>query len=285
MSRPRHPAEVFGHPVSDDSPQARHDRERHWCPFVDKPCDKKTRLLPYPMGVCSVQWDDQVIALSPRRFLQDNTVFRDIARHYFGATENLLLFDEISVPHAAHIGRFDYVLARHKPLSSQIEDFVVIELQTGQTTDTGKLIDGLRDFMEGRAIAGATYGFGLNFADIWKRAFTQVLTKGTILERWGHKIYWVAQDQVYQDLLNRYNLHGMSYDPAHNTVFFVYDLKRAGDRYEIVRTRAQSSTVAQLFHAFRTNLDIPPKDEFLSKLTAKAQRSIGIDLQLKLQLA
>jgi hypothetical protein len=284
MARVRHPAEIFGYPIDDDTPQARHDRARHWCPFVDRPCDKKTRLLPYPMGVCSVQWDDQVIALSPRRFLQDNTVFRDIALHHFGTTDDLLLFDEISIPHATHIGRFDYVLARHRPLSSCIEDFVVIEIQTGQTTGTGKLVTGLSDFIEGRPVSGTTYGFGLNFADIWKRAFAQVLTKGTILERWGHKIYWVAQAPVYQDLLNRYSLHTMTYDPAHNTVFFVYDLKRAGNRYQLVRTAAQSSTVDQLFQAFRSNFAVPPRDEFLAKLAARAQRTVATDLQLKLHL-
>jgi hypothetical protein len=283
MSRSKHPAEVFGHPIDDDSAEARHDRQRYWCPFVNQPCDKKTRLLPYPMGVCSVQWGEHVIALSPRRFLQGNVVLRDIATHHFGTTENLLLFEEISIPHAAHIGRFDYVLARHAPLSSRIEDFVVIEFQTGQTTSTGKLVEGLRDFIEGRTVAGATYGFGLNFADIWKRAFTQVLTKGTILERWGHKIYWVTQEQVYQDLLNRYSLHSMTYDGAHNTLFLVYDLKRASDRYELVRTRVQSSSIDQLFHAFRSNLDVPPKDEFLAKLASRAGSSIGADAQLKLR--
>ena len=51
----KHPAEVFGHPIDVRSPQAESERSRYWCPFVDDVCDKKTRLAPYPMGVCSVQ--------------------------------------------------------------------------------------------------------------------------------------------------------------------------------------------------------------------------------------
>jgi len=198
----KHPAEVFGYPIDDRSSAAQSSRDRHWCPFVNKHCDKKTRLLPYPMGVCSVRYGDSIIALSPQRFLQDRTVFLDIADHHFGARNDILLFEEVSVPTALALGRFDFVLARHKPLSSEIDDFVIIEMQTGQTTSTGGLVNALDDFMQGKEIEGRSYPFGLNLADIWKRAFTQVLTKGIVAERWGHKIYWVVQEPVYQDLLD-----------------------------------------------------------------------------------
>jgi hypothetical protein len=126
----------------------------------------------------------------------------DIADHHFGARNDILLFEEVSVPTALALGRFDFVLARHKPLSSEIDDFVIIEMQTGQTTSTGGLVNALDDFMQGKEIEGRSYPFGLNLADIWKRAFTQVLTKGIVAERWGHKIYWVVQEPVYQDLLD-----------------------------------------------------------------------------------
>lgn len=97
MTMVKRPAEVFGHPIDVESNS---HRERHWCPFVDEECNKKSRLIDYPMGVCSVQYGEDVIALSPRRFLQDKTVFHDIADHHFNDRHDLLVFSEISVPTA-----------------------------------------------------------------------------------------------------------------------------------------------------------------------------------------
>ena len=195
------------------------------------------------MGVCSVQYGEQVVALSPRRFLQDNAVFYDIADHCFGGLNDLLLFEEVSIPGARHLGRFDYVMVKHRPLSSEVEDLAVIEFQTGQTTSTGHLVAALEDFMGGADVRGASYGFGLNLADIWKRAFTQVLTKGIVLERWGHRVYWVVQEPIYQDFLGRYKLHGMSYEPSHSTVFTIYDLRRAGEVFHTTPGRRRSMDI------------------------------------------
>jgi Restriction endonuclease NotI len=88
------------------------------------------------MGVCSVRYGNSIVALCPRRFLQDNIVFKNIADHYFKTRNDLVVFSEIGLPHT---GTFDYVMVKHKPFSSDIEDFIVIEFQTGQTTGTGQI--------------------------------------------------------------------------------------------------------------------------------------------------
>lgn len=273
----RYPAEIFGHPIDVTSTQARKDRQKHWCPFVNRECNKKSRLIRYPMGVCSIQYGDQIVAVSPRRFLQDNTVFKDIADHYFNSRNDLLLFSEVGL---SQVGTFDYVMVKHKPLSRDIEDFVMIEFQAAQTTGTGALVKALQDFMQRGRFKEKSYRFGLNLADIWKRSFTQILNKGIILERWGHRIYWVVQEPVYRDLLDRYKLHGMAYNPSHKIVFAIYDLRRAGDRYNLFQTRIESSTTDHLFRAFRNNPDIPPKDAFIEKLTQKMRVGMGLKLQL-----
>jgi len=283
VANAKHPAEVFGYPIDVDSKEAQDHRKRHWCPFADDKCDKKTRLVDYPMGVCSVQYGEDVIALSPRRFLQDMTVFYDIADHHFKTRSDLICFDEVAIPSAQNLGRFDYVIVKHKPLSSEIEDFVAVEFQTGQTTNTGPLVQALNHFMQGQDVTVGSYEFGINWADIWKRTFTQILTKGIVLERWGHKIYWVVQEQVYQDFLNRYKLHGMEYDPSHSTVFAIYDLKRSGDKYELQQTRIESSAIDDLFEAFRTNLDVPPKEVFMRALQARAEKKSRAKMRLELR--
>ena len=274
----KHPAEVFGYPIWLNTDEAQATRDNHICLFTNKVCDKKSRLIDYPMGVCSVQFGENVIALSPNRFLQDNIVFNDIADHYFNNRNNLLIFREVGL---RVIGNFDFVMVKHRPLSCEVEDFVVIEFQTGQTTSTGKLVDALKDFMGGNDIEGETYNFGLNMADIWKRSFTQILNKGIVMENWGHKIYWVVQEPVYQNFIDRYNLDGMEFTENHSTRFTIYDLRRENEKYDLFQTRIESSTIDDLFHAFRNNPNIPSKVDFISRLEGKIQRNAEIQLNFQ----
>jgi len=212
--------------------------------------------------------------------LQDSTVFKDIADHYFHSRSDLLVFSEVGL---RGVGTFDYVMVKHKPLSSEIEDFILIEFQTGQTTGTGKLVKALQDFMRGKDVGGENYEFGLNLADIWKRSFTQILNKGIVLEHWGQKIYWVVQEPVYQDLLHRYNLNAMTFNPKHRIVFAIYDLRRIDAKYGLFQTRIESSTTDALFAAFRNNPDIPSKDAFIEKLRQKLRARVELKLQLDQQ--
>ena len=118
-------------------------------------------------------------------------------------------------------------------------------------------------------------------ADIWKRSFTQILNKGIVLEKWGHKIYWVVQEPVYQNLLDRYNLNGMRYNKEHSTVFAIYDLKGNRGKYELYRTKIESSTIDNLFKAFRNNPNIPSEDVFVAKLEDKIKAKIHLKLRLQ----
>lgn len=273
----KHPSEIFGYPFNTNSDHAKKDRKRYRCPFIGEKCNKQSRLIRYPMGVCSVRYADDIIALCPRRFLQENTVFKNIADHYFKTRNDLVLFSEISL---SETGTFDYVMVKHKPFSADIEDFVVIEFQTCQTTGTGNLVQALRDFLKGEDIEGRSYRFGLNLADIWKRSFTQILNKGIVLENWGHKIYWVVQEPVYRDFMNRYNLDYMTYNDEHTTVFLICDLKKEAEKYVLFQTKIESSTISDLFKAFRNNPNIPSKDTFINKLQIKLKAKMALKLEL-----
>jgi hypothetical protein len=228
------------------------------------------------MGVCSVHFNGQTIALSPRRFLESNTVFKDIADHYFGGRSDLVVFSEVNL---RKIGNFDFVMVKHKPFSSEIEDFVIIELQTAQTTSTGKLVKALESFLRGENIEEETFGFSLNYADIWKRTFTQILNKGIVVEHWGNRIYWVIQEPIYQDFLNRYRLD-VRYSDKHNIVFAIYDLRQDKSRYELVQSRIESATTSELFAAFSNNPDIPSKDAFAGKLKDKLAAKLHLKMRL-----
>lgn len=274
----KYPSEVFGHPTKGKSHRAHEDHRNYWCPFTDARCIKKSRMIDYPMGVCSVQYGVQPIAICPVRFMQDDVIFKNIADHYFGTRSDLLLFKEVGLP---NVGNFDFVMVKHKAMSSEIEDFVIIEFQTGQTTSTGKLVEALEDSMKGIDVARKKYGFGMNMADIWKRTFTQILNKGIVVESWGNMIYWVVQEPVYQNFVDRYNLHNLKFDDTHSTVFMVYDLEQNEDTFQIVLSRTESSTIDNLFAAFRNNPNIPSKDHFVSRLGKKISENVQLRFSLE----
>jgi len=273
----KYPSEIFGYPYSNTDSKATEVRAKHWCPFVDKVCYKQSRLIDYPFGVCSAHVNDDEVALCPRRFLDGHTVFTDIAQHYFKTVNNILVFSEIRLE---DVGSFDFVMVKHKPMSAEIEDFVAIEFQTGQTTGTGKLVQGLKDYLEGKSVTQKSYGFGLNLYDIWKRSFTQILNKGVIMENWRKKIYWVVQEPVYKYFEARYNLQRLDFQPQHSTVFALYDLKPTGQVFRLGASRKISASMDQLFAAFRNNPNVPSVEKFLDALKRKIEGEAQISLRL-----
>jgi len=274
----KYPSEMFGYYWKDASKEAHSARKKHHCPFHDSECFKKSRLVDYPFGVCTAHTDGKEIALCPRRFLDNGIVFKDIAKTHFGSIHNILVFSEVGLP---GIGNFDFVMVKHKPLSTIVEDFVAIELQTGQTTSTGKLVEGFRDFMESGTLAPeATYNFGINTYDIWKRTFTQILNKGIILEKWHRKIFWVVQLPIFEYFQHKYRLGSLKYDPAHSSVFLLYDLGLHDNRLVLSQTRMYSSTIDALFEAFRKNDEIPPVERFVERLQAKVDSDMKLGLRL-----
>ncbi len=159
-----------------------------------------------------------------------------------------------------------------------IEDFILIEFQTAQTTGTGQLIKSLEDFIKGKDIAKENYPFGLNMADIWKRTFTQILNKGITLEKWGNKIYWAVQEPVWKNFVDRYNLKSLDYDVQDKSVFMVYDIKKESGKYELRKTRTESSSIENLFDAFKSSANVPSKDYFVEKLEINLRKNSGCEL-------
>jgi hypothetical protein len=274
----KYPSEIFGYYWKDLSKEALSARKKHYCPFHDSECFKKSRLIDYPFGVCTAHTDGKEIALCPRRFLERGIVFRDIAKIHFGSINNIVVFSEVGFP---GIGNFDFVMVKHKPLRAIVEDFAIIELQTGQTTSTGKLVDGFKDVMESGTLApGATYNFGINSYDIWKRTFTQILNKGIILEKWRHKIFWVVQQPIFAYFQHKYRLGSLQYDPDNSSIFLLYHLGLHGNRLVLSQTDMYSSTIDELFEAFRKNDEIPPVDKFLQRLQVKLDSDMKLGLRL-----
>lgn len=273
------PAEVFGYPSWNTSEEATQIRARSWCPFVDGICNKKSRLLDYPFGVCTVETHNQICSVCPRRFEERGSiegiprVLEDVALHYFGDFHNVIPFAEVRLP---GVGSIDYVLVRHKPMRAEVDDFVTVEFQSDSTTSTGGLVQGLRDFVAGVDVQQQSYHFGMNTYDTIKRAMTQLLNKGLVYEVWEMKCYWVIQEYIYTNLINRYGFKADGYSSGDASRFALYNLVSQGDYLTLTPQRFVSTTVDEVYQAMKQARAFVDKDQFIRVLNTKLQARLSV---------
>lgn len=276
--RKHYPAEIFGYPVENKSKESEQIRKKYLCPFSNKDtCSKQSRLLTYPMGICSTWWpNNSPIAICPKRLLQEKTIFTNVANHVFGTTDNVLLFSEVKL---RRIGTFDFVLVKHKPISDEIDDFCVVEFQTDSTTGTGKLVKAIEDFMHGKDITKNSYAFGMNTYNTIKLSFIQMLNKGQVFEVWNKKIIWAVQKYVYKNMVDRFGLQGMRLNKNYANLFFIYDIDCHSNpnKYKLTVEDIKSSTIENLMKAFR-GADLPKIDDFIKVLHQKLRLNLGIKI-------
>lgn len=268
------PEEVFGYPIANASEPALAARRQHWCPFQNVRCGKKSRLLEGPFGVCSVRTGTGPKIVCPRRFEERGSlpevprVLEDVASHYFGDTNNIVVFPEVKLP---NVGNIDYVIVKHRPMRPEVEDFVAVEFQADSTTGTGALVAAFREFTSGENIAERSYKFGSNTYDSLKRALTQLMNKGIVYESWGTKCYWVIQEYLYENLADRYGLAESPFQDRHSTRLALYSLRPIAGRLALERTRVLSTTVHNVYRAMRNNPRMPRKDAFVAGLNHRLQ--------------
>jgi len=62
-------------------------------------------------------------------------------------------------------------------------------------------------------------------------------------------------------------------------VFALYDLVPDGKVYRLTHKRFLSASIDELFRAFRTNPNIPSKQDFMDRLSAKISMRLKLGLQ------
>ena len=222
--------EIYGHPIDATNDKAKRAFSSFSCRFTGEVCDKQSRMIDYPMGVCSVDYSDKKPIICPHRFLEDGLVFKNIALDAFGTLDNILLFKEVGL---TGVGTFDFVLVKHKPISSKVEDFCTIEFQSDSTTGTGKLIQAVKDFTKGNYNKDSSYAFGMNTYNTIKLSYIQMLTKGQVMETWNKKIFWVMQDFVFDNMTDRFDLSDMNFDKENQNFYHIYDLVKKDNLYKL----------------------------------------------------
>lgn len=220
------PNEIFTFPTNKKTDESINNQNNHFCRFTGKKCDKRSGLIQYPMGVCSVNRSDKRPIICPHRFLEDNLVFKNICMDAFGTLDNILLFSEVKL---SGIGTFDFVLVKHKPISSTVDDFCTVEFQSDATTGTGALVTALKEYMKGINVNNKTYKFGMNTYNTIKLSYIQMLMKGQVMESWGKNIFWVLQNFVFDDMTSRFNLNNLEQNNNLNSHYHIYDLVEKGN--------------------------------------------------------
>ncbi len=97
------PNEIFTFPKENTSQEAKNAAKTHFCRFLDSQCDKQSRTISYPMGVCSVHHSGQKAIICPHRFLENNLVFTQICQEIWGTIDNILLFSEVKAQNGTNI--------------------------------------------------------------------------------------------------------------------------------------------------------------------------------------
>ncbi len=232
------------------------------CPFISNKCNKKSRLLPYPMGICTVRLNDKNVIICPQRYRENDIVFKDVTDTFFGSTDNTIVFSEVRVN---GIGSFDFVIVKHEPLRTTIEDFVVVEFQSDSTTGTGKLVQNITDVIDGNEVQ-ERYKFGMNTYNTIKLSFIQMLMKGQAIEHWRKNIAWIMQDFIFSNMVRRFSLGDSNFETDKANHFFIYDLENIGNSYSLNLEDKHSYSVKELIRAFQQNSALPSLSSFVKKL-------------------
>src|SRR3989304_2470074 len=269
------PNEIFSYPIEDKSEEARKAVREYYCRFLEGKCDKQSRTINYPMGVCSVNHSRTKPIICPHRFLENNLVFKNACDSVFGTINNVLLFSEVKL---SNVGSFDFVLVKYKPISNKVEDFCIVEFQSDSTTGTGNLVKELKDFMSGIDVLQNRYQFGMNTYNTIKLSYIQMLIKGQVMEKWGKNIFWVMQKYVFDNMVNRFGLNDLDYNPRHKTQYHIYTLVADSNIYKLKLADKKSATIANLLKAF-THQSIPSLDTFVEVLERKIKLKLGLIIE------
>ena len=265
------PLEIFGKKIT----HLKNIDKKYLGPYLGDKCNKQSRMITYPLGICSVINNTGTAIICPNRFLENDIVFTDIVTDAFGSTDNIIGFSEVKLE---NVGSFDFVLVKHKPFSNKILDFCIVEFQSDSTTGTGELVNAMKDLVAHKEIINNRYNFGLNTYNTIKLSYIQMLIKGQVMEKWNKSIYWILQKYVFENIISRFKLTNMNYTKSNNTKYFLYDLIEDDNNYLLKLIEKKSSTINNLLKAF-TSQSTPNIYDFIRIFEKKIELKLNLKVK------
>jgi len=259
-----YPAEIFGFPPSNTSKMALQVRKEYACPFIGQKCTKQSRLLPYPLGICSAWHLGTPRIICPNRFyFSDRVLLKNISKLFLNK-ESVELVPEVTLEGFGHV---DWV-GFYRDRDGRIVDFCGIEVASDSTTQTGELVRAMKDFIKSGAVQGR-YTYGMNTYNTIKLSFTQVMFKGQVFERWMKKYIWLLQDSLFDNLVERFGLKLEEGYKDNQIIFYVVKMvKNKEDFFNMPPENIYSTSVQELVKAFKQT-EILPVEDFLNAIRRK----------------
>lgn len=199
-------AEVFGHSPEDFSERAQRYRNRKLCPFNNKVPSCTKDKAKDPLGVCSVNYNNQAVITCPIRFREDWLITDDAADFFFGEGANWTSLTEVRLVDyfGKSAGNIDVVLVAYDE-NGKVYDFGSLEIQAVYIS--GNVRDPFMHYMSNpNENANMNWRVHPNFprpdflSSSRKRLAPQMLFKGGILNEWDKKMAVALDSNFFKTL-------------------------------------------------------------------------------------
>lgn len=191
---PKQPlAEVFGFPITAQSPEAIRYRKRRLCPFNNNVPNCTKDKAKDPLGVCSVLEGKDIAITCPVRFRQDWIIADDAADFFFAPNAKWTTLTEVRLSDrdGKSAGNIDVVLVAYDDCG-KVYDFGALEVQAVYIS--GNVRNPFEYYMEDPAAhANMDWRNEENYprpdylSSSRKRLAPQLIFKGGILNAWKKK--------------------------------------------------------------------------------------------------
>ena len=263
-------AEVFGFRVENQSVEARHARERQWCPFRQARCTKYESEN--PLGICSLVEGGVVVITCPCRFREGGVIFRDAAQFAFGSEAQTAIIPEVpflrSTIGRAKLGKIDFVIAKHA--GGRLIDFCALEVQSVYMSGAAMRREFTHFLETGEILEPASNRHADYRSSSHKRLMPQLMLKVPALRRWGKKLLIAVHHDFYDWLPPCPKA-----DPSNaELTWLVYQAKSDGDAYRLTLRETVPTTLEGAVQSLTAAVP-PPREEFERQIEVALSRQLG----------
>jgi hypothetical protein len=262
-------AEVFGYDTADNSPEAQRGRDQKWCRFLKGPCCKTSQKN--PLGICSFADGAGAGTVCPRRFVEGDRIFLDVARAAFGAGGRIAIVPEMRILNIPDnpkrkIGKIDYIVAKLGS-SDEVCDFAALEVQSVYISG-----ESIRDAFEEFLVSGAVPAGSQRRLDYrssaQKRLMPQLSLKVPVFRRWGKKFFVAVDSRFFENLPLTRTVASLANSEI---TWLVYPFQKSGPRYCIGEPRFIYTKWDDVLTDLREGEE-PTPEELMQEIALKTKR-------------
>lgn len=259
--------EIYGYPVSDFSQQAQDCRSDQRCPFIDNTCNKTG-------GVCCITDGTSYPIVCPRRFQQDNVLYREVAIKAFGTTDGCAAIGEVnfleSVKEAdsSAPGKIDNIIVRLGE-DDEILDWCALEVQAVYFSGMSMRQE-INQVLQNRTVPTPASRRPDFRSSGPKRLLPQLEIKVPTLRRWGKKMFVAIDDAFFSWLPEMESANDLS---NADICWMGFGLERSSSPYRLILKKVVATTLEESRISLVAG-SAPPIKEFESAIASKMAKGV-----------